>query len=52
MGIDLAFIGGGLGLSAGGRIAPLAAALLHSAGTLVVVFNGSARLVRAGKTQP
>jgi Cd2+/Zn2+-exporting ATPase len=48
MAIGLVFIFGGLALSAGGRIAPLAAALLHSAGTLIVVFN-SARLVRAGE---
>jgi Zn2+/Cd2+-exporting ATPase len=50
MAIGLVFIFGGLALSASGRIAPLAAALLHSAGTLIVVFN-SARLVRAGETQ-
>jgi len=44
----LLFIGGGLYLSTIGKITPVAAAILHSAGTLVVIFN-SARLVRSGE---
>jgi Cd2+/Zn2+-exporting ATPase len=46
-------IGGGfivlfLGLAAAGEIAPIAAALLHVASSLLVIFN-SARLVRCGE---
>jgi Cd2+/Zn2+-exporting ATPase len=36
------------GLSIGGQIAPIVAALLHGASSIVVVFN-SARLVREGE---
>ena len=46
--IGLAFILTGLYLSAAGRITPVIAAVMHSAGTLAIVFN-SARLVRAGE---
>lgn len=42
------FIGGGLVLSGLGWLSPIIAALLHNAGSLIVVFN-SARLVRAGE---
>jgi len=46
--LGLAFIFGGLYLSTIGLITPVIAALLHSAGTLGILFN-SARLVRAGE---
>jgi len=46
--IGLAFILTGLYLSAAGRITPVIAAIMHSAGTLGIIFN-SARLVRAGE---
>lgn len=42
------FIIGGLALAAFGYVGPIVAALLHNAGSLVVVFN-SARLVRHGE---
>ncbi len=46
--VGLAFIVGGLYMSAIGIINPVVAALMHSGGTLVVIFN-SARLVRSGE---
>lgn len=46
--IGLAFIVGGLALAMFGRINPVVAAILHNAGSLIVVFN-SARLVRHGE---
>lgn len=46
--IGLAFIVGGLSLAAFGYINPIVAAILHNAGSLIVVFN-SARLVRSGE---
>jgi Cd2+/Zn2+-exporting ATPase len=42
------FIIGGLALAAFGYINPILAALMHNAGSLIVVFN-SARLVRQGE---
>ncbi len=42
------FIIGGLTLAAYGKITPIVAALLHNAGSLIVIFN-SARLVRKGE---
>ncbi len=42
------FIIGGLNLAAFGYLSPIVAALMHNAGSLVVVFN-SARLVRQGE---
>ena len=42
------FIIGGLTLAAFGKINPIVAALMHNAGSLIVVFN-SARLVRQGE---
>jgi len=42
------FIIGGLAAAAGGYLNPIVAAILHNAGSLVVVFN-SARLVRMGE---
>ena len=42
------FIIGGLTLAAFGKINPIVAALLHNAGSLMVIFN-SARLVRQGE---
>lgn len=42
------FIIGGLTLAAFGYVAPIVAAILHNAGSLMVVFN-SARLVRYGE---
>jgi Cd2+/Zn2+-exporting ATPase len=42
------FIIGGLALAAFGKINPIVAALLHNAGSLMVIFN-SARLVRQGE---
>ncbi len=42
------FIIGGLTLAAFGKINPIVAALLHNAGSLLVIFN-SARLVRQGE---
>ena len=44
----LAFIVGGLYLSATGFLPPVAAAVLHSVSSLVILFN-SARLVRSGE---
>jgi Zn2+/Cd2+-exporting ATPase len=46
MAIGLGFIVGGLILGGAGRIHPIAAALLHNVGSLIVIFN-SGRLVRA-----
>ena len=46
--IGMGFIFGGLYLSTIGVVTPVIAAILHSAGTLLIVFN-SARLVRAGE---
>jgi Cd2+/Zn2+-exporting ATPase len=46
--IGLAFILGGLYFSTIGVVNPVIAAVLHMAGTLVIIFNG-ARLVRAGE---
>jgi len=48
LGIGLAFIAGGLVLSGMGMLSPIVAAVLHNAGSLVVVFN-SGRLVRHGE---
>jgi Cd2+/Zn2+-exporting ATPase len=44
----IAFIIGGMTLAALGRVPPVMAAALHTAGSLIVVFN-SARLVRKGE---
>lgn len=44
----LAFIIGGMTLSALGKVPPVLAAAMHTAGSLIVVFN-SARLVRKGE---
>jgi len=44
----LGFIVGGLALASFGYLSPIVAAILHNAGSLVVVFN-SARLVRQGE---
>ncbi len=46
--IGLGFIVTGLYLSTIGIVTPVIAAILHSAGTLLIIFN-SARLVRAGE---
>ena len=46
--VGLGFIAGGIALAMLGRINPVVAALLHNAGSLIVVFN-SARLVRQGE---
>ena len=46
--VGLAFITGGLALAAGGYLNPILAAILHNAGSILVVFN-SARLVRQGE---
>lgn len=46
--IGLSFIVLGLYFSTAGYITPVVAAILHSAGTLVILFN-SARLVRSGE---
>src|SRR5688572_19662550 len=42
------FIIGGLALAAFGKINPIVAAIMHNAGSLIVIFN-SARLVRQGE---
>jgi Cd2+/Zn2+-exporting ATPase len=47
--VGMSFIFGGLYLSTIGVVTPVIAAILHSAGTLLIVFN-SARLVRVGET--
>lgn len=44
----VAFIIGGLALAAFGKINPIVAAVMHNAGSLIVIFN-SARLVRQGE---
>src|SRR5206468_2818930 len=44
----VAFIIGGLTLAAFGKITPIVAAIMHNAGSLIVIFN-SARLVRQGE---
>ncbi len=44
----VAFIIGGLTLAAFGKINPIVAAIMHNAGSLMVIFN-SARLVRQGE---
>ncbi len=44
----VAFIVGGMTLAALGQVPPIAAAAMHTAGSLIVVFN-SARLVRKGE---
>jgi len=46
--LGLLFVIGGISLSVFGLLAPIAAAVLHTASTLVVIFN-SARLVRTGE---
>ncbi len=46
--VGLFFILGGLTLAALGKLNPIAAAILHNLGSLLVVFN-SARLVREGE---
>jgi Cd2+/Zn2+-exporting ATPase len=46
--LGLAFIVVGLYLSTVGIVTPVIAALLHSLGTLIIIFN-SARLVRSGE---
>jgi len=46
--IGMLFIVGGLILSGLGMLSPIIAAILHNAGSLLVIFN-SARLVRAGE---
>ncbi|MBU4461336.1 MAG: cation-translocating P-type ATPase [Verrucomicrobia bacterium] len=47
--VGLLFILGGIALSGAGRIPPILAALLHNAGSLIVIFN-SGRLIRAGES--
>ena len=44
----IAFIIGGLTLAAFGKINPIVAAIMHNAGSIIVIFN-SARLVRQGE---
>src|SRR5437899_12849442 len=44
----VAFIIGGMTLAALGKVPPVLAAAMHTAGSLIVVFN-SARLVRKGE---
>src|SRR5437867_11021111 len=44
----VAFIIGGMTLAALGQVPPIAAAAMHTTGSLIVVFN-SARLVRKGE---
>ncbi len=44
----VAFIIGGLALAAFGKINPIVAAIMHNAGSILVIFN-SARLVRQGE---
>jgi Cd2+/Zn2+-exporting ATPase len=46
--VGIVFIVGGLSMAALGYLNPIVAAILHNAGSLLVVFN-SARLVRAGE---
>jgi len=46
--VGLVFILGGLYFSTIGVVSPVVAAVLHSVGSLVIIFN-SARLVRAGE---
>jgi hypothetical protein len=46
--VGVLFIVGGLVAAAFGYIHPIVAAILHNAGSLIVVFN-SARLVRYGE---
>jgi Cd2+/Zn2+-exporting ATPase len=46
--VGAAFIVVGMALSGAGRIPPIVAALLHNAGSLIVIFN-SGRLIRAGE---
>jgi len=46
--VGLTFIASGLALAMLGRINPVVAAILHNAGSLIVVFN-SARLIRQGE---
>jgi Cd2+/Zn2+-exporting ATPase len=46
--LGIFFILGGLSLAAVGYLNPIVAAILHNAGSLLVVFN-SARLVRQGE---
>ncbi|MBN1270018.1 MAG: cation-translocating P-type ATPase, partial [Kiritimatiellae bacterium] len=48
LGVGVLFIVGGLVLSGLGLLNPIIAAILHNAGSLIVVFN-SARLVRSGE---
>jgi Cd2+/Zn2+-exporting ATPase len=48
LGVGFAFIILGLYFSALGYVTPVVAAVLHSAGTLFIIFN-SARLVRSGE---
>ena len=48
LGIGALFIVGGFALSGAGLLDPIVAALLHNAGSLIVVFN-SGRLIRAGE---
>src|SRR4029077_3062283 len=44
----VAFIIGGLTLAAFGKINPIVAAIMHNAGSLIVIFN-SVRLLRQGE---
>jgi Cd2+/Zn2+-exporting ATPase len=48
LGVGGLFIVGGLALSGLGLLSPIVAAVMHHAGSLIVIFN-SARLVRAGE---
>jgi Cd2+/Zn2+-exporting ATPase len=48
LGVGILFIVGGLLLSGMGKLNPIVAAVLHNAGSLLVVFN-SARLIRSGE---
>jgi Cd2+/Zn2+-exporting ATPase len=48
LGVGILFIVGGLYMSVIGELNPIVAAILHNAGSLIVVFN-SARLIRSGE---
>lgn len=48
LGVGILFIVGGLLMSGMGKLNPIVAAILHNAGSLLVVFN-SARLIRSGE---
>ncbi|MCX7819652.1 MAG: cation-translocating P-type ATPase [Kiritimatiellae bacterium] len=50
IGVGVVFIVGGMALAAAGGVPPIAAALLHNVGSLMVVFN-SGRLMRFGEQE-